>query len=161
MHETLLKALDELGGTGTTTEVLKYMKIVRDDAMYSACDGWEKAGRLTKEKVEGSNRNTWTLTESGYLVITQCTNMLSFKAYEKHWLDKRKKENKKSPQKDLLAPPQTPKKVKEHEPDIGPMTSAATAAVDGIAALVEENQRNTALLKNMYHQLHAIFGNQQ
>ena len=161
MHRTLLKALDEIGGTGTTTEVLKHMAIVSDNAMYSAFDYFERQGKLSKSKDGGSGRNTWTMTEDGYQVINTSTDIASFKEYEKHWLNIRKKANKKSPQKDLLEVPKSTKKLKEPEPDIGPMTTSATAAVDGIAALVEENQRNTALLKNIYNQLHAIFGNQQ
>ena len=149
------------------------MGIKADKRMYSAMDNFAKNGYIDKNKdtTVGKKGNIWILNANGKELLEKSADEIpTIKEYEKKIVAYRKanpqpsaKKNyrAKPVQKDLLETPKKPVKAKEPEEDIGLMGAAATAAVDGIAALVEENQRNTALLKNHYIQLHAIFGNQQ
>ena len=168
-----MKTVQDENGSCTTGDIIRRLKGLRDKRIYSALDAYAKNGFLDKTQPSGKSKNVWVITEKGALRITDSINertlptlseyTKSITTYRKANEQPSKKKNyrAKPVQKDLLEAPKKAVKPKEPEHDIGPMTKAATAAVDGIAALVEENQRNTALLKNIYHQLHAIFGNQQ
>jgi DNA-binding PadR family transcriptional regulator len=173
MHVILLKTVQDLGGKGATGDIIRKLEGLRDKRIYSALDAYAKNGYLEKTQPSGKSKNVWVITKKGALAVSEATNnrtLQTLSEYSKAILKYRaaneqpsKKKNYRSiaKQKDLLEPTVKPVKAKAPESDIGPMSQAANAAVEGIAALVEENQRNTALLKNIYNQLHAIFGNQQ
>lgn len=137
-HDPLLYLLSTQTKPIGTQDIRQILGIpsspILSSAIYTACD--EKL--VLKKKLNGS-MNLYTITKVGQKYLDKLEKAdWDLKAYGQSLLEG---DNKKL------------KTNREANFNTGPMTGAANSAIDGISALVEENQRLRGFLTGMYSQL--------
>lgn len=136
-HDPLLYLLSQQDKPIGIQEIRKILSIpssqLLSSAIFSACD--DKL--ILKKKINGS-LNSYSITKVGLKYLDKVDNSdWNLKAYGKYLLE--------GDNKTL--------NNKQTNFNTGPITGAANSAIDGISALVEENQRLRGFLTGMYSQL--------
>ena len=137
MKPTILKAMMEIGGKCTTTELREHMGIVRANNFSANMTELFNFAYLSKgkdPKSRGGNGNIWTVTQKGkkYLLANKA-KVKPFSAISNE-LEVR--------HSDMLVRKANREKTPQH-PQV---SKGASRAIDSIAILIEENQNLNGVL---------------
>jgi len=143
---TVLKCIQEVGKT-TTLNLRKTINFDSNDLFSSALDQMEKLKYIKKDKKgKGVNSNLWSITRKGEsLLIEHRTEVVSYAVLANNFQDYMAR--KKSQPKGNYTQRPTLSNSKE-----------ANLAMQGISELLQKDQRNTQLLRNIYRQIGDALG---